>query len=72
MAKPKLIAPTNDLLFKKTLASEDHKTILQGFIRDFFGLDVPLRDLVVQNPYNIQAFDLVDPDRPEEPGHELR
>ncbi|MDR1264339.1 MAG: Rpn family recombination-promoting nuclease/putative transposase, partial [Propionibacteriaceae bacterium] len=70
---PKRITPTNDLLFKKTLASEDHKTILQGFIHDFFDLDVPLQDLVIQNPYSIHAFDHIDPDDPDgPPGSELR
>ncbi|MDR1266169.1 MAG: Rpn family recombination-promoting nuclease/putative transposase, partial [Propionibacteriaceae bacterium] len=73
MTTPKLIAPTNDLLFKKTLASEDHKTILQGFVHDFFGLQVALEDLVIQNPYSIQAFDRLNPDHPDaQPGSELR
>ncbi|MDR1264759.1 MAG: PD-(D/E)XK nuclease family transposase [Propionibacteriaceae bacterium] len=69
----KLIAPTNDLLFKKTLASEDHKTILQGFIHDFFNLQVSLANLTIQNPYNIHAYDHINPDHPDNPpDHELR
>jgi len=46
--------PTTDLGFKKILASTDHKTITQGFIADFFGLDVDVDDIRIVNPYSIQ------------------
>ncbi|MCL2491093.1 MAG: Rpn family recombination-promoting nuclease/putative transposase [Propionibacteriaceae bacterium] len=55
-ARPGL-RPTSDLGFKKILASEEHKTITQGFIKDFFGLDVELDDIHVVNPYSIPAFE---------------
>jgi len=43
--------------FKKILASEEHKAITQGFIKDFFGLEVGLDDIHIVNPYSIHAFE---------------
>ena len=51
------LRPTSDLGFKKILASEDHKTITQGFIKDFFGLNVELDDIHIINPYSIHKFE---------------
>ena len=51
------LRPTSDLGFKKILASEDHKTITQGFIKDFFGLQVDLDDIHIINPYSIHAIE---------------
>jgi len=51
------LRPTSDLGFKKILASEDHKTITQGFIKDFFGLNVELDDIHIINPYSIHEFE---------------
>ena len=52
----KVVLPTTDLMFKKILASNDHKTITQGFIADFFGVDVELNDIRIVNPYSISAY----------------
>jgi predicted transposase/invertase (TIGR01784 family) len=60
MSKPRAIPPTNDLAFKKLLASEDHKTITQGFIKDLFGMDVGLDKIHLRNPYSIHVLDQDD------------
>jgi len=49
--------PTDDLAFKKILASEDHKTVTQGFIVDFFGLEVDVDELRITNPYSIDIVE---------------
>ena len=50
----KRISPTNDLAFKKVLASEENKDILGGLINDFF--DVTAEEIVIENPYSIEAY----------------
>jgi len=52
----KIVMPTTDLGFKKILASNEHKTITQGFIADFFGLHVKLDDIHIVNPYSIKTY----------------
>jgi len=54
------LRPTSDLGFKKILASEDHKTITQGFIKDFFGLQVGLDDIHIVNPYSIHTIEQIE------------
>jgi len=48
------VKPTNDLLFRKTLASEENKDILQGLIRDTFGINP--ETITIKNPYSIHAY----------------
>ena len=48
------ISPTNDLAFKKVLASEENKDILQGLIKDFFQIEV--EEIIIENPYSIEAY----------------
>ena len=50
----KRINPTNDLLFKKMLASPEHTDILGGFIRDFFNIEP--EELTLETPYSIRAY----------------
>ena len=50
----KRISPTNDLAFKKVLASEENKDILGGLINDFF--DVTAEEIVIENPYSIASY----------------
>ena len=50
----KRIPATNDLAFKKVLASEENKDILGGLIHDFFG--VVAEELTIINPYSIDVF----------------
>lgn len=50
------IDPLNDLLFKKMLATEDQKPILQGFIKDFFNMDVTLDEMILVTPYSIKSY----------------
>jgi len=38
------------------LASEDHKSVTQGFIKDFFGVVVELDNIHIVNPYSIHAY----------------
>jgi flagellar biosynthesis GTPase FlhF len=52
----KNVAPTNDLLFRKLLSSEENKDILKGLLHDFFDMEVPLEDISILNPYNIRNF----------------
>jgi len=54
---PHVIRPTSDLGFKKILASDDHKTITQGFIADVFGLQVSVNEIDIRNPYSIKAYE---------------
>ena len=57
MSEPELkISPLNDLLFKKMLASEDQKSVLQGFIKDFFDIDATLDDIILITPYSIKSY----------------
>jgi len=50
------ISPTNDLLFRKVLASENHKDILGGLIGDFFGVEVAPEEITIENPYSIESY----------------
>ena len=50
------INPLNDLLFKKMLATENQKPILQGFIKDFFEMDVALDEMILVTPYSIKSY----------------
>jgi len=59
------IAPTSDLAFRKILSSENHKTIPQGLIGDFFGFTPDLDDIHIDNPYTIDVFGTPDPDDAE-------
>ena len=52
MAEPKRIPPTNDLMFKKLMASEENKDILGGLITDVLGI-IP-EDLKIISPYSIE------------------
>jgi len=52
----KKVLPTGDLAFKKILASDDHKTVTQGFIKDFFGVYVDVDDIHIVNPYSIKSY----------------
>jgi len=64
--------PTDDLAFKKILASEDHKTVTQGFIADFFGLVVDADDLTITNPYSISVVEEALDDGSDEQVERLR
>ena len=55
MVQPKFL-PTQDKVFRKVLANEQHLTIIQGFIKDFFNYQVDLKDIRVLNPYNINNY----------------
>ena len=48
------ISPTNDLAFKKALASVEHIDILHGFITDFY--EIEIADLTINNPYSIADY----------------
>ncbi len=48
------VLATNDLLFKKVLASEENKDILAGFIQDFF--DIIPEEIIIHNPYSIHDY----------------
>jgi predicted transposase/invertase (TIGR01784 family) len=51
---PKLHTPTNDLLFKRSLANAKHPDVTAGFINDMLGLDVA--EIHIENPYDIQVL----------------
>jgi predicted transposase/invertase (TIGR01784 family) len=48
------IAPTNDLLFYKAMASAEHPEITAGFISDMLGIEVA--SVEVEQPYDIKRF----------------
>ena len=48
------ISPTNDLAFKKVLASVENIDILQGLITDFY--EIEITDLAINNPYSIADY----------------
>jgi hypothetical protein len=52
MPESKRIPPTNDLMFKKLMASEENKDILSGLITDVLGI-IP-EDLTIISPYSIE------------------
>ena len=45
------LTPTNDMMLRKLLTTEGHLTITKGFIKDFYGVDVDVKDIKVENPY---------------------
>ena len=51
----KRYAPTNDLLFKKMLATPGHESVPANLINDFFGPGIKVRDLEVIDPYSVEA-----------------
>ncbi|MDR1089116.1 MAG: Rpn family recombination-promoting nuclease/putative transposase [Coriobacteriales bacterium] len=51
---PRHHLPTNDLLFKRSLANASHPDVTAGFIRDMLGLNVD--EVHIENPYDIQVF----------------
>jgi hypothetical protein len=57
MKKPN---PTNDLMFKKMFGSPSNIAIIRGFVNDFF-MAVE-GNIVVTNPYSIEAYDELDED----------
>lgn len=48
------ILPTNDLMFKKTFATEGNEDITIGLIKDFFGLTA--KELILKTPYSIDEY----------------
>ena len=50
----KYVNPTNDLAFKKVLASNEKIHILAGFIKDFYFIEP--EGLTIENPYSIKAY----------------
>ena len=50
-----ILSPTEDLRFKKMLTSQAHLSVPQGFIRDFFGLEVPTSAIRIANGYDINT-----------------
>lgn len=48
------ISATNDLAFKKVLASVENTDILGGLINDFFG--IVAENIVIENPYSIEVY----------------
>ena len=48
------VSPTNDLVFRKVMASEENIDILQGLITDFFEIEV--ESLALDNPYSISDY----------------
>ena len=56
------ILPTNNLLFKKVLASDANKDILAGLINDFF--NVKAEEIVIEAPYSIDLYAEILEDKP--------
>jgi predicted transposase/invertase (TIGR01784 family) len=50
------IRPTNDFAFKKTFGSPKNKPALISLLNAILQRDVPIGDVVIENPYNPQDF----------------
>jgi predicted transposase/invertase (TIGR01784 family) len=64
------LKPTNDLMFKKTFASECNKTIIKGFVKDYFGIEA--ETITVKNPYSIEAYKKMEDEKEETELRETR
>ena len=51
------IRPTNDLAFKKTFGTPENKLALISLLNAILGLKVPICDMTIENPYNLQDFE---------------
>jgi hypothetical protein len=50
------IRPTNDFAFKKTFGSPENKVALISLLNAILTLPVPIADVTIENPYNLQDF----------------
>jgi len=50
------IRPTNDFAFKKTFGSPENKQALISLLNAILSLPVPIVDVTIENPYNLQDF----------------
>ena len=50
------IRPTNDFAFKKTFGSPENKVALISLLNAILTLPVPIVDVTIENPYNLQDF----------------
>jgi predicted transposase/invertase (TIGR01784 family) len=50
------IRPTNDFVFKKTFGSPENKVALISLLNAILTLPVPIVDVTIENPYNLQDF----------------
>jgi predicted transposase/invertase (TIGR01784 family) len=50
------IRPTNDFAFKKTFGSPENKVALISLLNAILTLPVPIVDVTIANPYNLQDF----------------
>ncbi|MCY3004562.1 MAG: Rpn family recombination-promoting nuclease/putative transposase, partial [Planctomycetota bacterium] len=50
------IRPTNDFAFKKTFGSPENKLALISLLNAILKLPVPIVDVTIENPYNLQDF----------------
>jgi predicted transposase/invertase (TIGR01784 family) len=50
------IRPTNDFAFKKTFGSPENKVALVSLLNAILTLPVPIVDVTIENPYNLQDF----------------
>ena len=50
------IRPTNDFAFKKTFGSPENKVALISLLNAILTLPVPIIDVTIENPYNLQDF----------------
>ncbi|MFZ4083673.1 MAG: PD-(D/E)XK nuclease family transposase, partial [Pirellula sp.] len=50
------IRPTNDFAFKKTFGSPENKLALISLLNAILTLPVPIVDVTIENPYNLQDF----------------
>ncbi|MFN9712548.1 MAG: Rpn family recombination-promoting nuclease/putative transposase [Planctomycetota bacterium] len=50
------IRPTNDFAFKKTFGSPENKVALISLLNAILTLPVPIVDVTIENPFNLQDF----------------
>ena len=69
--EPQRFIPTTDKAFKKVLANEQHKEIIQGFLQDFFNYHAQIEEIRILTPYNIDGYPQTGPAENDE-SYDLR
>jgi hypothetical protein len=54
--------PMRDVMFRKMISSPDHLEVLQGFLKDFWDLEVPLHAISIIEPYSADMVAAESPD----------
>jgi len=56
LMQPIGIRPINDFAFKKTFGSPENKVALISLLNAILMLPIPIADVTIENPFNLQDF----------------